>query len=607
MLKSPICVLNVISEEKMVEIPFRLVDAKAEVLTALPDGSFVAAWNAAGDVPKLQRFDFKGNEKGKPIDLGAGGLGENLNFAATNLSDGRFVVVWQQKWVRDVVYARIFNANGTPAGAEFKIDSVDAAQSSPKVTALNDGGFVVVSINEGAAVTVTVQADGTQDVPRVLHEGALRATVTTLKDGSLVAFVDAGAKGDYSVHAYIYTHDGQLVARGEVNAHISQSDAPAPVVTTLSDGSFLVFVDGIEGSRDTVELVRYSAAGDVGSGWYFKANAGESFNSHVVKALPGGGCAIAYIVQDSIGSHLYVGHSNTNSLSPLNTSEVSFVMGDASSPEITILNDGRYVVSWITDFFGMNTDALIFDPRTHAVNWTGTALNEQYQGTQFSDRLNGGDGNDYLIGEDGNDILKGGAGIDRLEGGDGNDTYYVDNAKDRVIESGWWSEADKVVTLVSYRLGAEVENLVAVGVGAIGLTGNSLKNLIVGNGADNRLNGGTGSDNLKGGLGMDTFIFKSRLSSLNVDRIRDFTAPDDTIQLDNAIFKKLGSASSPKKLNKAFFTTSSKAKDKNDYIVYDKTKGYLYYDADGSGKGAAILFAKVSTNLKMTFEDFYVI
>jgi Ca2+-binding RTX toxin-like protein len=323
--------------------------------------------------------------------------------------------------------------------------------------------------------------------------------------------------------------------------------------------------------------------------------------------LPGGGCAIAYIVQDSIGSDLYVGHSNTNSLSPLNTSEVSFVMGDASSPEITILNDGRYVVSWITDFFGLNTDALIFDPRTHAVNWTGTALNEQYQGTQFSDRLNGADGNDYLIGEDGNDILKGGAGIDRLEGGDGKDTYYVDNAKDRVIESGWSSDADKVVTSVSYRLGAEVENLVAAGVGAISLTGNSLKNLIVGNGANNRLNGGIGSDNLKGGLGMDTFIFKSRLSSLNVDRIRDFAAPDDTIQLDNAIFKKLGSASSPKKLNKAFFTTSSKAKDRNDYIVYDKTKGYLYYDADGSGKGAAILFAKVSTNLKMTFEDFYVI
>jgi hypothetical protein len=94
-----------------------------------------------------------------------------------------------------------------------------------------------------------------------------------------------------------------------------------------------------------------------------------------------------------------------------------------------------------------------------------------------------------------------------------------------------------------------------------------------------------------------------------VDKILDFSVKYDTIQLDNAIFKKLGSGSElkPGKLNKNFLTFGAKAKDKNDYLVYDKTKGALYYDADGSGSGKAMLIATLSKSLKMTYADFYVI
>ena len=69
---------------------------------------------------------------------------------------------------------------------------------------------------------------------------------------------------------------------------------------------------------------------------------------------------------------------------------------------------------------------------------------------------------------------------------------------------------------------------------------------------------------------------------MNLDTISDFSVKDDTLQLDNAVFKKLGKAG---KLNKAYFTIGDKAKDKNDYIVYDKKTGILSYDADGSGCG----------------------
>ena len=62
----------------------------------------------------------------------------------------------------------------------------------------------------------------------------------------------------------------------------------------------------------------------------------------------------------------------------------------------------------------------------------------------------------------------------------------------------------------------------------------------------------------------------------NLDKITDYTVADDTIWLDNKVFSKLGkkgSEAAPAALNKKFFKVANKAKDKDDYLVYDKTKG----------------------------------
>ena len=42
-------------------------------------------------------------------------------------------------------------------------------------------------------------------------------------------------------------------------------------------------------------------------------------------------------------------------------------------------------------------------------------------------------------------------------------------------------------------------------------------------------------------------------------------------------------------------------------IVYDQTTGNLYYDADGTGGAAAILFAKLDGHPTLTASDFTVI
>ena len=220
-------------------------------------------------------------------------------------------------------------------------------------------------------------------------------------------------------------------------------------------------------------------------------------------------------------------------------------------------------------------------------------------------------------GNDGSNVLRGNAGVNVLSGCLGNDTYYV-GAGDGVVETSTGGTADQVFTDISYALTDFVENLYATGSSAISLTGNSLANKIYGNGGANNINGGAGNDYLYGGLGKDvltgstgrdTFVLNAKLSSSNVDKVVDFSVRDDTVWLDNAIFKRLGSGSeaSPKKLSSSYFNIGSKADDRNDYLIYNNKNGYLYYDADGSGSGKAVLIATLSKNLKLTSSDLYVI
>jgi Ca2+-binding RTX toxin-like protein len=128
---------------------------------------------------------------------------------------------------------------------------------------------------------------------------------------------------------------------------------------------------------------------------------------------------------------------------------------------------------------------------------------------------------------------------------------------------------------------------------------------------DDWLYGGLGKDTLTGNIGRDAFIFDTKPNKkTNLDKIADYNVKDDSVFFDNAIFKKLGSKGTefvPAKLNKAFFKVGDSAKDRNDYVVYDKQKGILYYDADGSGGGKAVEIATLKKNLKMTAADFFVI
>jgi Ca2+-binding RTX toxin-like protein len=98
--------------------------------------------------------------------------------------------------------------------------------------------------------------------------------------------------------------------------------------------------------------------------------------------------------------------------------------------------------------------------------------------------------------------IRGGSGADTMAGGAGNDTYVVDNALDVVTELAGAGTDTVQTTLMSYTLGANVENLTFIGSGSFTGTGNTL---------NNTLRGGSGADTLAGGAGNDIYIIDNAL------------------------------------------------------------------------------------------------
>ena len=235
-------------------------------------------------------------------------------------------------------------------------------------------------------------------------------------------------------------------------------------------------------------------------------------------------------------------------------------------------------------------------------------------------------------------MINGLGGADTMIGGTGNDTYVVDNAGDVVNETGG-TGIDIVQSSITFSLAntarvlGTVENLTLTGTAAINGTGNSLANVIIGNAAANELNGGAGNDTLYGGAGNDTltggaandtlygglgndtltggagndvFVFDTTPNSTtNRDTIdfRNTNGNDDTFWLDHTIFTALTAGA----LNPGSFRAGVAALDADDFIVYNRSTGALYYDSNGSVLGGAVQFATLSNRPQLTASDFVVI
>ncbi len=141
------------------------------------------------------------------------------------------------------------------------------------------------------------------------------------------------------------------------------------------------------------------------------------------------------------------------------------------------------------------------------------------------------------------------------------------------------------------------------------LAGAEGRDLLSGEAGRDTIHGGAGNDKLYGGRGQDVFVFDTAPNkNTNVDRIVDFNPRFDALWLEDSVFTGLGgSVSTPVKFKPDMFVKGTKAKDRQDRIIYDSETGALYYDQDGTGSKAKVKIAVLPTKLKLTYNDFFAI
>jgi Ca2+-binding RTX toxin-like protein len=364
--------------------------------------------------------------------------------------------------------------------------------------------------------------------------------------------------------------------------------------------------------------------GLAGNDTYVVDNAQDQVN----EGFGGGDDTVFTDISYSLGSNQYIEtlstqtHNATNALNLVGNQLNNYLYGnfgnnllngvDGADTMIGLYGDDTYSIDnagdLVVELEGQGND-VVFTFVSHTLtngNEIETLSTVVHTATTAID-LGGNDYANHLVGNYGNNYLNGGGGADLLTGLNGNDTYVIDNAGDLVEEQAGFG-SDAVLSFVSYTLAAnqEVETLSTTfhaGTGAIDLTGNNLAQTIIGNNGANVLNGGAGNDTLLGNGGADIFAFTTALGASNVDAIADFAVVDDTIRLDDAVFTALGLGT----LGANAFVTGTQAGDADDRIIYNSATGALYYDADGSGAGAMVQFATLSTGLAMTAADFVVV
>lgn len=545
----------------------------------------------------------------------------------TALSDGRFLVTWTELiGNRSNVVARVITSAGLAVGPNFVVGQVDdgsALVGEYAVTALPDGAFALSyqgpymsdsSPMNGAEPTVQnlygqtwvpngaggFTASGSFDQDNRFGIDALKALIT-LSDGRMVQIVQYSNEAlsgdvrltDLLVRAHVY--DARGAYTGETfdlfqfkeDYGVGWQLLDDVRAVALEDDRFALIVDSqsaSNGAHSTVQILSLS-----------------SLPLALVRGTTGGNDTLQGNSRTDLAELLKGGEGNDHLLGFAGNDKLSGGNGDDRLDGGTgadRMGGGRgndtYIVDAFDDFVvedqrsGYDTvttsmDYCLFD-NVEALVLTGTAA--------LNGRGNALD--NVLTGNNGANLLDGGKGADVMRGWGGDDTFMVDNAKDKIVERADRG-MDTVITTVSYRLTND-QSIEILKIDpyfnylgqTISLTGNDGATTIVGSYFADVLNGKGGADILTGAGGPDTFVFDSTLGNGNVDRITDFASRFDRIKLDDAIVKGL-----PKgRLADALYKDLSKAVvDADDRVLYDPTTGELAYDVDGRGGAKAVTFA----------------
>ena len=562
-------------------------------ITALSDGGFFVVWEDLsgqnGDSESYsiqgQRFAADGSRIGSQFTINEGSAGGQFDPSVELLADGRLLISWVDDsgaidTIGTGIVARIFDPRDAHIVGTNENDVIHGRRGDSEIDGLDGHDRITGmegddTLNGGAGNDVLDGGDGDDTISGGSGDDFIYggSGFNTLSGGSGDDTITAGSGDD-------------IISGGSGNDVVLGGDG---IDTISGEGGH----DSLDGGAGADTMI-----GGTGNDIYFVDDDGDRIveragegTDEVVSA------ATSYALPDNVeiftslatGSQTLSGNAGDNVISGGAGADTIFgeggddtISGGAGADSI----DGGEGNDTIDGGFASDT---IY----------GGSGNDTISGSSHNDFIGGNDGDDTLNGDRGADNIRGGRGNDAISGSDGDDRLYGDDGADTI--SGGTGE--------DYILAGHGSDVVNGGWGNDFIRGQdgddnlagSLGDDNIGGGAGNdRIRGGRGSDTLAGNAGLDTFVFDEALSSGNVDTIADFVIGDDTIELDLGIFTAISGGA----LAADAFHIGSEATSADHRIIYDNVAGALFYDADGSGEGAQVQFARIGTGLSLTSDDF---
>ncbi len=358
---------------------FTLQSQQYPQVAMAPDGRFVVVWHSDGQYGAGARsvygrlYGADGTPDGTEFRVNTY-LAGNQDFPDVAMApDGHFVVVWDSQQDPDGsygVYARFFNADGTPDGTEFRVNShTEGIQAWGRIAMAPDGRFVVVWISEnqdGDMLGIYGQrfeADGTPDgtefqVNTSTANTQIFPSVAMAPDGHfVVVWEDRGdLDGDrFGVFGQRFGSDGTPDGTEfQVNTHI-QGDQRAPEVAMAPDGRFVVVwaswgQDNSDGSSGIFGQ-RYDAAGNR-IGGEFQVNT-YTIDHQIWPSIATASDGRFVVVWQGQGMDtnghvsIYMQRYDASGVRAAPETRVNVYMEYGQEyPEVAMAPDGRFVVTW---------------------------------------------------------------------------------------------------------------------------------------------------------------------------------------------------------------------------------------------------------------------
>jgi Ca2+-binding RTX toxin-like protein len=522
------------------EVPSTVLESRYPgAVAGRPGGGFVLSWSGSVFGSESERgifFQFHdggGTPLGEPQRAFDGSGSGRIKLVY--LADGSFVVVGGDTEGPGVpLIGRVFEADGTPRGASFPINTTtEGHQSVTSIAALAGGGFVVGWFS-----------------------------------------TDSPPKGQ------VFAANGAKVgAEFPVGSPNLQANLGHVAMTGLADGGFaavwLVGTDAYVGRFDSAGLA-------VGEGLKLSVTELNEYVGLDAATLPDGRALLAWDDGLDIWARIFDPAGGTlGEAFKVNDTRV------ASLPDIAIFDDGSFVIAWEHSFFERKTIAQRFDsegqrvgndftisvgeaqaaPKIAALEgrdfvavWDVSSLSPLSFGTGLAivgqpvvtDRASGDilpdlsagisgragtESDDTLFGAGGDDLIDGRGGADRLVAGQGGLDIVLGGAGTDRLEIDW-SALDSAVSLVGglvlsaggghdgVFVSAGGRRVQFRGIEEFVLRSGGSADTLAGGGGDDLLDGGGGNDVLRlerggddaalGGSGNDVLYFGNAVSAGDV-------------------------------------------------------------------------------------------